>query len=213
MSEKEFKKRILCIGAGYVGGPTMAMIAAKCPQYEVTIVDINADRIDAWQTDDLPIYEPGLLEVVKQVRGKNLFFSTEIDENIKKADIIFVSVNTPTKTYGEGAGKASDLQFLEKTARNIISAAESDKIIVEKSTLPVRTAHAMERILNTNDKNIHFDILSNPEFLAEGSAIADLENPDRDPNRISGNGKWNKSQKRSCGNLCQLDPERKNYHQ
>jgi UDPglucose 6-dehydrogenase len=179
MSEKEFKKRILCIGAGYVGGPTMAMIAAKCPQYEVTIVDINADRIDAWQTDDLPIYEPGLLEVVKQVRGKNLFFSTEIDENIKKADIIFVSVNTPTKTYGEGAGKASDLQFLEKTARNIISAAESDKIIVEKSTLPVRTAHAMERILNTNDKNIHFDILSNPEFLAEGSAIADLENPDR----------------------------------
>jgi UDPglucose 6-dehydrogenase len=179
MVVKEFEKRILCIGAGYVGGPTMAMIAAKCPQYEVTIVDINTARIDAWQTDDLPIYEPGLLEVVKQVRDKNLFFSTEIDKNIKKADIIFVSVNTPTKTYGEGAGKASDLQFLEKTARNIISAAESDKIIVEKSTLPVRTAHAMERILNTNDKNIHFDILSNPEFLAEGSAIADLENPDR----------------------------------
>jgi UDPglucose 6-dehydrogenase len=179
MSEKEFKKRILCIGAGYVGGPTMAMIAAKCPQYEVTIVDINADRIDAWQTDDLPIYEPGLLEVVKQVRGKNLFFSTEIDENIKKADIIFVCVNTPTKTYGEGAGKASDLQFLEKTARNIINAAETDKIIIEKSTLPVRTALAMERILNTNDKNLHFDILSNPEFLAEGSAITDLENPDR----------------------------------
>lgn len=179
MSAKEFEKRILCIGAGYVGGPTMAMIAAKCPQYEVTIVDINAARIDAWQTDDLPIYEPGLLDIVKQVRGKNLFFSTEIDKNIKKADIIFVSVNTPTKTYGEGAGKASDLQFLEKTARNIINAAESDKIIVEKSTLPVRTAHAMERILNTNDKNLHFDILSNPEFLAEGSAIADLENPDR----------------------------------
>jgi UDPglucose 6-dehydrogenase len=179
MSEKKFKKRILCIGAGYVGGPTMAMIAAKCPQYEVTIVDINAARIDAWQTDDLPIYEPGLLEVVKQVRGKNLFFSTEIDKNIKKADIIFVSVNTPTKTYGEGAGKASDLQFLERTARNIINSAESDKIIIEKSTLPVRTAHAMERILNVNTKGIHFDILSNPEFLAEGSAIKDLENPDR----------------------------------
>ena len=179
MSAKEFEKKILCIGAGYVGGPTMAMIAAKCPQYEVTIVDINAARIDAWQTDELPIYEPGLLEVVKKVRGENLFFSTEIDENIKKADIIFVSVNTPTKTYGEGAGKASDLQFLERTARDIIKAAESDKIIVEKSTLPVRTAHAMERILNTNDKNLHFDILSNPEFLAEGSAIADLENPDR----------------------------------
>ncbi len=179
MSKKECGKRILCIGAGYVGGPTMAMIAAKCPQHEVTIVDINAERIAAWQTDDLPIFEPGLLEVVKQVRGKNLFFSTEINENIKKADIIFVCVNTPTKTYGEGAGKASDLQFLEKTARNIIDAAESYKIIIEKSTLPVRTAQAMERILNANDKGLHFDILSNPEFLAEGSAISDLENPDR----------------------------------
>ncbi len=179
MSEKDCGKKILCIGAGYVGGPTMAMIAAKCPQHEVTIVDINAERIKAWQTDDLPIFEPGLLEVVKQVRGKNLFFSTEINENIKKADIIFVSVNTPTKTYGEGAGKASDLQFLEKTARSIINAAESYKIIIEKSTLPVRTAQAMERILNANDKGLHFDILSNPEFLAEGSAIADLENPDR----------------------------------
>ncbi len=179
MAEKEFKKRILCIGAGYVGGPTMAMIAQKCPQYEITIVDINAARIDAWQTDDLPIYEPGLLEVVKLVRGKNLFFSTDIDSNIKKADIIFVSVNTPTKTYGEGEGKAADLQFWEKTARSIMNASESDKIIIEKSTLPVRTAYAMERILNVNTKGIHFDILSNPEFLAEGSAIKDLENPDR----------------------------------
>lgn len=179
MSEKKFEKKILCIGAGYVGGPTMAMIAAKCPQYKVTIVDINTKRIDAWQTDNLPIYEPGLLEIVKQVRNINLFFSTEIDQNIKQADIIFVSVNTPTKTYGEGAGKASDLQYLEKTARSIIHAAESNKIIVEKSTLPVRTAHAMERILNTNEKGLRFDIISNPEFLAEGSAIEDLENPDR----------------------------------
>jgi len=179
MSEKKFEKKILCIGAGYVGGPTMAMIAAKCPQYEVTIVDINPERIAAWQTDDLPIYEPGLLEVVKKARSQNLFFSTEVDKSIKRADIIFVCVNTPTKTYGEGAGKAADLQFWEKTARNIICASESNKIVIEKSTLPVRTAHAMERILNTNDKGLRFDILSNPEFLAEGSAIEDLENPDR----------------------------------
>lgn len=179
MSEKAFEKRILCIGAGYVGGPSMAVIAARCPQCEVTVVDINADRIAAWQTDELPIYEPGLLEVVKGARGRNLFFSTEIDDNIKKADIIYVSVNTPTKTFGEGAGKAADLQYWEKTARNIAKVAENDKIIVEKSTLPVRTARAMERILNENDKGIHFEVLSNPEFLAEGTAIADLETPDR----------------------------------
>lgn len=179
MSENKFKKSILCIGAGYVGGPTMAMIAARCPDYEVTVVDINADRISAWQSDELPIYEPGLLEVVKEARGRNLFFSTEIDENIKKADIIFVSVNTPTKTFGVGAGKAADLQYWELTARNIVKVSDSNKIIVEKSTLPVRTAKAMERILNANDKGIHFEVLSNPEFLAEGTAIKDLENPDR----------------------------------
>ncbi len=179
MSEKKFKKHILCIGAGYVGGPTMAVIAARCPQYEVTVVDINAERIAAWQSDELPIYEPGLLEVVKEARGRNLFFSTEIDEGIKKADIIFVSVNTPTKTFGEGAGKAADLQYWEKTARNIVKVSEHDKIIVEKSTLPVRTARAMERILNENDKGINFEVLSNPEFLAEGTAVADLFNPDR----------------------------------
>lgn len=179
MSEKVFEKRILCIGAGYVGGPTMAMIAARCPQYEVTVVDINADRIAAWQTDNLPIYEPNLLDVVKEARGRNLFFSTEIDENIKKADIIFVSVNTPTKTFGVGAGKAADLQYWEKTARNILKVSDGDKIIVEKSTLPVRTARAMERILNENEKGLHFDVLSNPEFLAEGTAMADLKNPDR----------------------------------
>ncbi len=179
MPKKTFKKRILCIGAGYVGGPTMAVIAARCPQYEVTIVDINAERIAAWQTDELPIYEPGLLAEVKIARGRNLFFSTEIDEGIKKADIIFVSVNTPTKTFGEGAGKAADLQYWEATARNIAKVAENDKIIVEKSTLPVRTARAMERILSENDKGINFEVLSNPEFLAEGTAIADLHNPDR----------------------------------
>ena len=174
-----FEKHILCIGAGYVGGPTMAMIAAKCPQYLVTIVDINEQKIRAWQTDNLPIFEPGLLNIVKRVREKNLFFSTEIKENIRKADIIFVSVNTPTKSFGEGAGKSADLQYWEKTARDILRSSESDKIIVEKSTLPVRTASAMERILNSSDKEIKFEVVSNPEFLAEGTAIADLENPDR----------------------------------
>ncbi|MCK4888523.1 MAG: nucleotide sugar dehydrogenase, partial [Candidatus Aminicenantes bacterium] len=136
----EFKKRILCIGAGYVGGPTMAVIALKCPEFRIDVVDINQDRIDAWNSDDLPIFEPGLLEIVKERRGKNLFFSTDTEENITKADIIFVSVNTPTKTFGEGAGMASDLQYWEATAHQIVKHAQSDKIIVEKSTLPVRTA-------------------------------------------------------------------------
>jgi UDPglucose 6-dehydrogenase len=175
----EFSRRILCIGAGYVGGPTMAAIAAKCPQYKVTVVDINPDRIAAWNSDQLPIYEPGLLDVVKIARGRNLFFSTAIDDGIAEADVIFVSVNTPTKTFGAGAGKAADLQYWEKTARNIVRVSTSDKIIVEKSTLPVRTARAMERILNANDKGIHFEVLSNPEFLAEGTAMADLDSPDR----------------------------------
>jgi len=179
MNETRFEKNILCIGAGYVGGPTMAMIAAKCPQYLVTVVDLNKDRISAWQTDDLPIYEPMLLDLVKKASGKNLFFTTELDENIKKADIIYVSVNTPTKTYGEGAGKSADLQYWEKTARDILRVSESDKIIIEKSTLPVRTASAMERILNLKGKGIQFEVISNPEFLAEGTAINDLENPDR----------------------------------
>lgn len=179
MSDKKFNKNILCIGAGYVGGPTMAMIAAKCPQYKVTVADINAQKIKAWQTEKLPIYEPGLLEVVKKALDRNLFFSTDIEGNIKTADIIFVSVNTPTKMYGGGAGKTADLQYWEKTARDIVRIAESDKIIIEKSTLPVRTAEAMERILNAKNKGIHFDVVSNPEFLAEGTAISDLENPDR----------------------------------
>ena len=179
MADKKFEKYLLCIGAGYVGGPTMAMIAAKCPQYKVTVVDINEEKIKAWQTDKLPIYEPGLLDVVKIARGRNLFFSTDLEKNIKEAEIIFVSVNTPTKTFGEGAGKSSDLQYWEKCARDIRSAAESDKIIVEKSTLPVKTAIAMERVLSANDKGLKFEVVSNPEFLAEGTAIKDLENPDR----------------------------------
>ncbi|HLP42284.1 MAG TPA: nucleotide sugar dehydrogenase [Fibrobacteria bacterium] len=175
----KFEKNILCIGAGYVGGPTMSMIALKCPQYKVTVVDINQARIDAWNSDEIPIYEPGLDEVVRKARGRNLFFSTQIDKSIQEADIIFVSVNTPTKTFGQGAGKAADLQYWEKVARQILANSDAKKIIVEKSTLPVRTAEAMERILNANPRGIQFEVLSNPEFLAEGSAIADLEKPDR----------------------------------
>ncbi len=174
-----FKKNILCIGAGYVGGPTMAVIALKCPEYRIEIVDINTERIRQWNSEDIPIFEPDLYEIVKKTRGKNLFFSTEIEKGIKNADIIFVSVNTPTKTFGEGAGMASDLQYWEKTAHEIIANSESNKIIVEKSTLPVRTAEAMERILKANNRNIKFEVVSNPEFLAEGSAVKDLLEPDR----------------------------------
>src|SRR5512133_2094320 len=170
---------ILCIGAGYVGGPTMAVIAKNCPQHRVVVVDINEARISAWQSEELPIYEPGLVEVVHCARGRNLFFSTEIDRNIAEADIIFVSVNTPTKMFGQGAGRAADLQYWEKTARQILEASSNSKIVVEKSTLPVRTAEAMERILNSNNRSMHFDVLSNPEFLAEGTAMQDMENPDR----------------------------------
>lgn len=173
------KTKILCIGAGYVGGPTMTVIADKCPHLQVTVVDINHERIAAWNSETLPIFEPGLEEVVQRARGRNLFFSTDVVPAIREADIIFVSVNTPTKTFGQGAGKASDLQYWEKTARQILEVSESNKIIIEKSTLPVRTAAAMERILNSNSKGLHFEVLSNPEFLAEGTAIQDLVNPDR----------------------------------
>ena len=168
---------ILCIGAGYVGGPTMAMIAHKNKNCVVKVVDINKERIAAWNSDELPIYEKGLKEIVDQAKGVNLFFSTDVEENIEWADIIFVSVNTPTKTFGVGAGKASDLQYWEKVARVIKKHAKTDKIVVEKSTLPVRTAEAMARILNSGE--VHFEVLSNPEFLAEGTAIEDLEDPDR----------------------------------
>ncbi|MBN2539369.1 MAG: nucleotide sugar dehydrogenase [Deltaproteobacteria bacterium] len=174
-----FEKNILCIGAGYVGGPTMAMIAYKCPQYRVTVVDTNPERITAWNSDTLPIFEPGLDEIVKKVRGRNLFFSTQIERGIQEAGIIFVSVNTPIKTFGAGAGMAADLQYWEKTALQIREASQSDKIIVEKSTLPVKTALAMERILTATANGVHFDILSNPEFMAEGTGIRDLETPDR----------------------------------
>ena len=171
-------KNICCIGAGYIGGPTMAVIAKHCPDRVIRVVDINEKRIAAWNSDELPIYEPGLDEIVKQCRGKNLFFSTDIAEAIRDCDIIFVGVNTPTKTFGRGAGCASDLQYWEATARSIAAMANGDKIVVEKCTLPVRTAAAMERILSEHHQ-YHFDVISNPEFLAEGSAIRDLEAPDR----------------------------------
>lgn len=175
-----FEKNILCIGAGYVGGPTMAMIALKCPTYKITVCDISQERINAWNSEELPIYEPGLDEVVKKTRGKNLFFNTDIENGIKEADIIFVSVNTPTKTFGIGAGRASDLQYWEKVARIILENSYSDKIVVEKSTLPVRTAEALSRILHFQpNSKVKFQIISNPEFLAEGTAISDMEYPDR----------------------------------
>ena len=174
-----FEKKILCIGAGYVGGPTMAMIAFKCPRCRVTVVDINHERIAAWNSDDLPIYEPGLDKLIAATRGRNLFFSTDIEAGIRENEIIFVSVNTPTKTFGLGAGMAADLQHWEKTARQILEFSESSKIVIEKSTLPVKTALAMERILNCRENGIRFDVLSNPEFQAEGTAISDLEEPDR----------------------------------
>ena len=171
--------KICCIGAGYVGGPTMAMIAKNCVDSNVTVVDLNQERIDSWNSDDLPIYEPGLLEVVKSARGRNLFFSTEIDQTIQDSDIIFISVNTPTKDYGSGKGRAADLRFVESCARNIAKVGGGNKIVVEKSTVPVRTAQMVKEILSESNNGFSYQVLSNPEFLAEGTAIADLENPDR----------------------------------
>ena len=170
---------ICCIGAGYVGGPTMAMIAYKCPQHKITVVDIDAKRIAAWAHGPLPVFEPGLDDVVHKARGRNLFFSTDIDAAIRDAQMIFISVNTPTKTYGVGAGKASDLQYVEACARRIAEIARDDKIVVEKSTLPVRTAESVRAILTAHKDGPKFQVLSNPEFLAEGTAVRDLENPDR----------------------------------
>ncbi len=175
-------KNICCIGAGYVGGPTMAVIAQKCPHIKVTVVDLNQDRIKAWNDTDLsrlPVYEPGLDAVVKEARGRNLFFSTEVDQAIDEAEMIFISVNTPTKTYGVGKGMAADLKYIELCARQIAKVAKSNKIVVEKSTLPVRTAQAIKDILNHTGNGVDFQILSNPEFLAEGTAIEDLFQPDR----------------------------------
>jgi UDPglucose 6-dehydrogenase len=174
-----FEKNILCIGAGYVGGPTMAVLAHECPQYRITVVDINPIRIAEWNSDELPIYEPQLDDIIRATRGRNLFFSTDIAGGIRDNDIIFVSVNTPMKTFGVGSGMAADLQYWEKTARQILQHSQSSKIVIEKSTLPVKTALAMENILQFTNSSISFDVLSNPEFLAEGTAIKDLENPDR----------------------------------
>lgn len=175
-------KSICCIGAGYVGGPTMAVIAQKCPDIKVTVVDLNEARIRAWNDADLsklPVYEPGLDAVVEEARGRNLFFSTEVDKAIDEAEMIFISVNTPTKTYGVGKGMAADLKYIELCARQIARVAKSDKIVVEKSTLPVRTASAIRDILDNTGNGVQFQILSNPEFLAEGTAVEDLFAPDR----------------------------------
>jgi UDPglucose 6-dehydrogenase len=174
--------KICCIGAGYVGGPTMAVIAKKCPHLQITIVDTNAARIAAWNDENvanIPIYEPGLEEIVVATRGKNLFFSTNVETAIDEAELIFISVNTPTKTYGKGKGMAADLKYIELCARQIASVAKSNKIVVEKSTLPVRTAEAIKNILDNTGNGVQFQILSNPEFLAEGTAIQDLLYPDR----------------------------------
>ena len=171
--------KICCIGAGYVGGPTMAMIALKAPDIEVRVVDMNAARIAAWSSDNLPIYEPGLAEIVAKTRGKNLHFSTDVKGAIEAADIVFVAVNTPTKGYGVGAGRAADLRFIESVARTIAECATGPKIIVEKSTIPVKTAETIKDILAANGRGIKFQVLSNPEFLAEGTAVADLLSPDR----------------------------------
>ncbi|UKM65597.1 UDP-glucose 6-dehydrogenase [Flavobacteriaceae bacterium GSB9] len=173
---------ICCIGAGYVGGPTMAVIAQKCPNIKVTVVDINKSRIAAWNDNDLtklPVFEPGLDSIVEEARGRNLFFSTDVDAAIDEADMIFISVNTPTKTYGKGKGMAADLKYIELCARQIAKVAKENKIVVEKSTLPVRTASAIKSILDNTGNGVKFQILSNPEFLAEGTAVSDLLNPDR----------------------------------
>ncbi|CAF0860854.1 unnamed protein product [Brachionus calyciflorus] len=173
-------QNICCIGAGYVGGPTCAVIAYKCPDIQVNVVDLSQERINAWNSDNIPIYEPGLSEIVMERRGKNLHFSTKIDECIEKADIIFISVNTPTKTYGVGLGRAPDLTYVESAARTISKVAKTSKIIVEKSTVPVKAAESIINMLKSNQKpDVEFQVLSNPEFLAEGTAISDLLNPDR----------------------------------
>lgn len=174
--------KICCIGAGYVGGPTMAVIAQKCPEIQVTVVDLNEQRIADWNDpnpDNIPIYEPGLSEIVAEARGRNLFFSTDVDKAIDEAEMIFISVNTPTKTYGKGKGMAADLKYIELCARQIARVAKQNKIVVEKSTLPVRTAEAIKSILDNTGNGVQFQILSNPEFLAEGTAVADLLSPDR----------------------------------
>ena len=182
-------KNICCIGAGYVGGPTMAVFADKCPHIQIEVVDLNQERINSWNNNDfkkLPVYEPGLAEIIQRCRGRNLHFSNSIKEKVEKADMVFISVNTPTKTRGIGAGKASDLKWVEACARQVAQYAKGHTIVVEKSTLPVRTAETIMSILDSaksinalGDVKSTFNVLSNPEFLAEGTAIKDLEYPDR----------------------------------
>ena len=179
MSGENQVSNICCVGAGYVGGPTMSVIASKCPEIRIDIVDINEERISEWNSDKLPIYEPGLDQIVKEARGRNLFFSTNIEEAIVDADIIFISVNTPTKTYGHGANRAADLKYVEAVARSIAENAKTPKIVVEKSTIPVRTAEAIRSVFDAYGDSLNHQVLSNPEFLAEGTAVSDLENPDR----------------------------------
>ena len=174
--------KICCIGAGYVGGPTMAVIALKCPEIKVTVVDLDENKINNWNDssfENLPIYEPGLKDIIIKTRGKNLFFSSEIDKAIDESQIIFMAVSTPTKTYGEGKGMAADLTFVESCARQIAKASKNDKIVVEKSTLPVRTAEKIKEVLFENNRKVNFEVISNPEFLAEGTAIQDLYKSDR----------------------------------
>ena len=185
---------ICCIGAGYVGGPTMAVIALKCPNININVVDANPNKIEAWNgpLDNLPVYEPGLADIIKETRDRNLHFSNDIAGHIEKAEMIFMAVNTPTKTEGEGAGMAADLRYVEACAHSIAKYSNSDKIVVEKSTLPVRTAEKIKEILDQNSAGIHFEILSNPEFLAEGTAIQDLFKSDR---VLIGGEKTNSGQK------------------
>uniref|UniRef100_A0A1I7U745 UDP-glucose 6-dehydrogenase n=1 Tax=Caenorhabditis tropicalis TaxID=1561998 RepID=A0A1I7U745_9PELO len=184
MSEQVFGKvsKVVCVGAGYVGGPTCAMIAHKCPHITVTVVDMNEVKIAEWNSDKLPIYEPGLDEIVFAARGRNLFFSSDIPKAIAEADLIFISVNTPTKMYGRGKGMAPDLKYVESVSRTIAQYAGGPKIVVEKSTVPVKAAESIGCILREaqkNNENLKFQVLSNPEFLAEGTAMKDLANPDR----------------------------------
>ncbi|CAH1238703.1 UGDH [Branchiostoma lanceolatum] len=173
-------RKICCIGAGYVGGPTCSVIAYKCPDIQVTVVDLSQSRIDAWNSDQLPIFEPGLQDLVENCRGRNLFFSTDVDKAIKEADLIFICVNTPTKTFGVGKGRAADLKYIESAARKIADVATGTKMVVEKSTVPVRAAESISRILAANTReDMNIQVMSNPEFLAEGTAVKDLLNPDR----------------------------------
>lgn len=195
-------KNICCIGAGFVGGPTMAVIAIQCPEINVYVVDHNNEKINLWNhsnLDMLPVYEPGLKEIIEKTRNKNLFFSSEVEKYINESEMIFIAVNTPTKQNGEGKGMAADLTNIEKCAKIISEVSKDDKIVIEKSTLPVRTAEKLKQILN-RDSKIKFEILSNPEFLAEGTAIKDLYKS----NRVLIGSEDTKSAKEAVIKLCEI---------